>query len=158
MRFFRNSGNNRGVFPDSSIDEYRSIFTNDDERGADCPCSLEDNPNNPNQTASCTIPNPVISPVLPEDFNVAPRFHSYRVSVSEMAFNLAGTQLSWEDRDGVIQTHSFIAQEIAYSFVICAKHNTVLLQGSPTLIIDDIPLCTTCTSTPNLTIQYENEC
>lgn len=157
MGFFKKSGNNRGVFPDSSIDEYSSLFTNEDERGPDCPCSLEDNPNSPNPTISCEIPEPVISPVLPDDFIPVQRFHSYRVEVGDM-FSLPGEILSWEDRDGVIQTHILMSQRLGYEFVICAKHGTVLFQGNPIFINGDIPLCTTCSTITDLTIQYENEC
>lgn len=69
MGFFRRSGNDRGFFPDSPIEEEKSLFTNDDQRGPLCPCSIADGeiiliP----QPGSCPIPDPVISPVIPEDF------------------------------------------------------------------------------------------
>lgn len=67
--FFKKSGNNRGFFPDTSIEEEKSLFTNDDEKGIDCPCSIADGAIPiPTPPGSCEIPNPVISPVIPEDF------------------------------------------------------------------------------------------
>ena len=69
MGFFRKGGNDRGFFPDTSIEEEKSLFTNDDEKGPNCPCSIADGsviP--PTPPTSCEIPEPVISPVIPEDF------------------------------------------------------------------------------------------
>ena len=68
MGFFRKSGNSRGVFPDGSIEEYKSLFTNDDEKDASCPCSIADNPNSPTEPTSCEVVDPVYIPVTPEDF------------------------------------------------------------------------------------------
>ena len=53
MAFFKKSGNGRGVFSDKSVDELKSLFTNDDEKDASCPCALEDNAQNPLQPTSC---------------------------------------------------------------------------------------------------------
>jgi hypothetical protein len=67
--FFRKSGNSRGVFPDTSIEEYRSLFTNEDERDSSCPCSIADGEiNNQQPPTSCTPANPVIEEIVPEDF------------------------------------------------------------------------------------------
>lgn len=61
--FFAKSGNSRGVFPDTSIEEVKSLFTNDDERDASCPCSIADNPNSPTTPTSCDPAGPVYLPV-----------------------------------------------------------------------------------------------
>lgn len=61
--FFRKSGNSRGVFPDTSIEVEKSLFTNDDERNANCPCSIADGQANPQTPTSCTPADPVIEEV-----------------------------------------------------------------------------------------------
>jgi len=61
--FFKKSGNDRGFFPDASIEEEKSLFTNDDEACA--PCSIQDNPIIPNP---CAIAEPLIQEVTPEDY------------------------------------------------------------------------------------------
>lgn len=66
--FFRKSGNGRGVFQDGSVETLRSLFTNEDERGPDCPCSIADGESNPQQPTSCTPAEPVIEEIVPEDF------------------------------------------------------------------------------------------
>ena len=66
--FFAKSGNSRGFFPDSSIEEEKSLFTNDDEKGPNCPCAIEDNPQSPTSPTSCEPAKPVYDPVELEDF------------------------------------------------------------------------------------------
>lgn len=62
--FFAKSGNSRGMFPDESIEEEKSLFTNDDEKTAECPCSIEDNPNSPSPSGdSCEPADPVYQEV-----------------------------------------------------------------------------------------------
>ena len=68
-RFFAKSGNGRGMFPDQSVEELSSLFTNDDEKTAACPCSVADGEIIPPTTpAGCPIPDPVIQEITPEDF------------------------------------------------------------------------------------------
>jgi hypothetical protein len=66
--FFAKSGNSRGFFPDTSIEEEKSLFTNDDEKDASCPCAIEDNPNSPVTPQACEPPNPVYQEVTIDDF------------------------------------------------------------------------------------------
>ena len=67
--FFRKSGNGRGFFPDSSPDELASLFTNDDERDASCPCSVADGEIDPTDPASsCQPAGQVIQEVTIDDF------------------------------------------------------------------------------------------
>jgi hypothetical protein len=67
-RFFRKSGNGRGIFPDQSVQELESLFTNDDEKDSSCPCAIEDNPQSPVQPPSCEPLNPVYQEVTIDDF------------------------------------------------------------------------------------------
>jgi hypothetical protein len=67
--FFKRSGNTRGVFPDHSIEEDRSLFTNDEE----CPgsCSVADNNNIPTpQPNQCQPASPYVHEITQEDFNL----------------------------------------------------------------------------------------
>lgn len=67
--FFKKSGNGRGVFPDTSIEVEKSLFTNDDERGADCPCSIADGEiGSPTTPTTCTPADPNIEEITPESF------------------------------------------------------------------------------------------
>lgn len=68
MGFFRKSGNGRGFFPDASIEEERSLFTNDDEKGPDCPCAIEDNPNSPDPIIACQPAEVVRQEITIDDF------------------------------------------------------------------------------------------
>jgi hypothetical protein len=65
--FFAKSGNSRGFFPDTSIEEEKSLFTNDDEKDASCPCAIADNPNSPTAPTSCEPAEPVYLPVEEPD-------------------------------------------------------------------------------------------
>jgi hypothetical protein len=69
MGFFRKSGNSRGVFQDGSVEELKSLFTNDDEKDASCPCSIADNPVSPIPMQDpCEPTEPVFIPVVIDDF------------------------------------------------------------------------------------------
>ena len=62
--FFSKSGNSRGIFPDESIEEEKSLFTNDDEKTSACPCAVEDNPNSPSVSGTvCEPADPVYQEV-----------------------------------------------------------------------------------------------
>lgn len=66
--FFKKSGNGRGVFPDTSVESLKSLFTNDDERNSSCPCAIADGGNTPTPPNSCPVPAPVYQEVTVEDF------------------------------------------------------------------------------------------
>lgn len=66
--FFKKSGNSRGFFPDTSIEEEKSLFTNDDERDSSCPCAIADGEITPPVEDPCeTTPDTVLIPVTPEE-------------------------------------------------------------------------------------------
>jgi hypothetical protein len=67
--FFKRSGNGRGVLRDGSIEEYKSLFTNEDERGPDCPCSLADGEISPTNPTSCQPAQPFIQEITIDSFN-----------------------------------------------------------------------------------------
>ena len=67
--FFAKGGNGQGFFPDTSIEEEKSLFTNDDERNSLCPCSIADGEIIPiNPPTVCNLTEPVIQDVTPDDF------------------------------------------------------------------------------------------
>ena len=72
MGFFKKSGNGGGLFPDHSIEVDRSLFSNEDERDASCPCAIEDNPNSPVPPTVCEPAEPFYQEVTIEDFTPIP--------------------------------------------------------------------------------------
>jgi hypothetical protein len=129
-RFFAKSGNNRGAFPDTSIEEEKSLFTNDDEKDASCPCSIEDNPVNPIDPAtSCEPADPVYLPVEEPRFNT----FRYQFTIAPRSFDDPGGRIDWVDENNMAQNYEWdpcgsrfcTGEEV----VFCAIYGSIRLSG-----------------------------
>ena len=120
--FFKKSGNGGGLFPDVSIEEQKSLFKNDDERDASCPCAIEDNPNSPTAPTSCEPAEPVYLPV--EEPGLAPVLCSqYSGVVNNVNDNIIGP---YTDCNDVVTEYNYTGFTGFQPFVFCGKPGQTL--------------------------------
>lgn len=120
--FFAKSGNNRGAFPDTSIEEEKSLFTNDDEKTSACPCAIEDNPVNPVDPAtSCEPADPVYLPVEEpgDSFNML----QYRITGSCCTY--AEVLIEWLDINNITQSTIIYKPKAPTETIVCAIEGSV---------------------------------
>lgn len=101
--FFSKSGNGAGIFPDTSIEEEKSLFTNDDEKTSACPCAIEDNPQNPQNPTSCEPAGTVYLPVDEPGFNI----FQYKFTIAPRGFNDAGGRIDWIDKNNMAKNYEW---------------------------------------------------
>jgi hypothetical protein len=154
--FFAKSGNSRGFFPDSSIEEEKSLFTNDDEKGPDCPCAIEDNPQSPTSPTSCEPAEPVYDPVELEDFEV-PNVVLYRMTIGSNVQE--GYNVTWIDEAGNPQ--SYIVPQLKGGLVqeFCAEEWSIEVDGNSTIFIDPVGCQQqVCQVLPGLSFEFLGPC
>lgn len=123
--FFSKSGNGRGIFSDTSIEVEKSLFTNEDERGLNCPCSLADGEISPeNPSTSCSPATTNIEEITPENFL---EFYQYTLTRD---FGDPETALGYNSPTGTILT---IIDECnsrgCTGIVFCAQYGTISFDG-----------------------------
>lgn len=146
--FFRKSGNGQGVFPDTSIEEERSLFTNDEECGS---CTIADGviptPTPPDLfPVSCTPAEPNVEEISPEDFIP---FYQYSLVRN---FEDPEVQLGYIGKDGPVVTSVPACEDRGCTgFVFCAQPNSITFNGDYIIASNETCSVEFCIVIPELT-------